>query len=252
MCISMKKSNMFSILCMTIIFCATQIIAHNDEWTEIPTTNDKITFIVALKQNQDGIQKLEDKILNEISNHKSKNYGKFLSIEEAEAYTMPKKIHKHKAMRFLRMFDCQDMFDAMRCVGSVQSINNKFKIDLKKYRHKSGMEKYTSHINYVIPESVSDSIDFIDGLCNALPAQRNMKKTSFDSDFTDSTNSTDSIDSTVDPGAVTREVLMRTYGLSDTFTGNNVSIGVMEYFIGNGYSNEWCHKESNFKKSFNW
>lgn len=196
-------------------------ISH--QWKEVDTDFSEIhTFTLALQPNLEGLAMLEKFVLTELSNIKSPHHGHYLTIDEINKMTQAPQEIRFNLIELLHNEDihCEDMFDALRCKGKIETIDSVFSTELRNYRvnfQKSKRTVRTSFKAYSIPERF-ENVLFIDGLSNPLPLLRNSKKNV-------------EAHSIVDPGSVSREVLERMYNLYPTFVGPdvNVSVGAVEY-----------------------
>lgn len=189
-------------------------------------------FTIALYQNADGVQKLHDTILNEISNPNSANYGSYLSPEEIGRMVGAPESDRAKVTRHMENndFDCVDNYDAIKCSGPITTIDRVFKTQTKRFDYPSGGYVMTSIVPYTVPRNLP--VVFIDGLCNSPYALHDSNHKRFRFSMNSASN--------VDPGMVTREVVSRMYGLYPTFSGSNVSVCAVEFFAskyGDGFSN---------------
>ncbi len=202
---------------MKLLVFLSLLCVVSSEWHEITLdTHATVSFTVALVQNTIGVQELEDYVLEHLSNINSVHYGKYLSTKQILAYTQPDKNINSAVAEWLD-FPCINMKDAFVCMGTVNQINAFFHTDLRRYKNTvNNAVKHTSITPYVIPYEMQDKVLFVDGLCNKLYPITKAKV------FMKS-------GSNVDPGAVAREVYMRTYGITNTLTTGNVSVGAIEF-----------------------
>ena len=193
--------------------------------------NDQtIDFTIALKQNTDGIKKLETLILDDISNIDSPLYGNYLSNTEIDALIGSSKETKNRVMNWLNKNDltkCVLYSDSIRCNERIDKVDKVFHTFLEKK-----VDRYHSDKSYVIPNELEQDIDFIDGVCNKIISY---KKTKIRYNGHG-----------VDSGIVSREVLMRMYSVYPTFVDHNVSIGAMEFQSGEGFSNKDLLKSQHY------
>lgn len=197
---------------------------------EMRTTN--ITFTIALHQNEKGVKYLENLILDHISNPNSDMYGHYLSVSQINDLVNPPKKDKNTVKTWLAKYgfssyDVIDFGDSLQCTGKLEQVNSLLKVViLPHFNTKTGNLKFMSTIPYNLPEELSHIIDFVDGVSNSLYDDTNYKKINIQSVGVD-----------VDPGSVSREVVMRMYNVYPTFVGSNVSLGAIEYEGGDGFSN---------------
>ncbi|CAH6420865.1 Hypothetical protein KVN_LOCUS61 [uncultured virus] len=183
------------------------------------------TFYVALKQNNEGVQYLKELILDDLSNIDSINYGKYLTIEEINKIISLPDISRNVSMIFQKKgIKCQDLSDSLKCTGTVGQLDIIFGIDLRPY-FKMNTINYISKKKYKIPREFGKNIIFIDGLSNKLYLENKIKKQL-------------TISSKIDPGCVSREVLMNLYNMTTTHINKKASTGVIEYFGQNGFLND--------------
>jgi len=210
---------------ISVILCYQQT---GIEWKKINNPNHyylnkDIQITIALKQNASGIETLKNYLLNEASNIDSSNYGKYLSIEEIDKYIKAPDDDRQKVKRWLiqnGVTECSYYGDAVKCIATISKINTLFNTFIvPHYNSHTGQIKYTCIKPYIIPRDLQSTIVFVDGICNKLypkfPRKINQQNNGF----------------------VAREVVMRMYNVYPTFTGNQVSLGAMEYQGGDGFSN---------------
>lgn len=174
----------------------------------LATANDR-TFTIALHPNKIGVRTLEYMILKHYSNVNSKYYGQYKSIDEINQLVQTPKYQRQEILAWLSLngiTNCQDLYDAIKCTTTKNNINQ---------------------VTNVIPTHLQKYVVFIEGLDTKVNKLRKHRVRPW-------TKSS----AIVDPGLVTREVLMRLYNLSNTKTGKKVSVGAMEYQGGNGFSNK--------------
>ena len=176
-----------------------------------------IFFTVALVQNQLGLNKLEQIVLD-ISNPTSTNYGNYLSNAEIGKLVAPDASVQTHVFDYLTQqgFSCQltEIGDAIGCQGPRYLAEKVFLIN----------PEWTHHN---IPSEIAADIDFIDGLTNRVPTK-----------FVEARNSSVTGGNPYpDPGYVGREVLENLYGLPKGFQAGDISIAAVEYQGSSGYSN---------------
>lgn len=191
------------------------------------------TFYIALKHDPIRVQILENLILDHLSNPKSPDYGRYLSSDHINTILEYDYGDRMEIIKYLSNFDikCADLYDALKCSGSIMAINTVFDTDLKIYYEPISAKRHIiSYRSYKIPDNniFKRSIEFIDGLSNNILPNNRFKK---------SFNIFES-DSRADRGSVSREVMMRMYNIYPTFTNSNVSVGAMEYMGNDGFSNK--------------
>jgi tripeptidyl-peptidase-1 len=225
------------VLTFILIALISAVHAHKaGPWKSLLDINDdrrnaKITFTVALHQNQKGVKHLEWYILNHLSNSDSPNYGKYLSVNHINKLVSPPIEDKNLVKRWLsyggvNSDTCDDFGDSFRCTGAIEQVNRLLRVVLlPHFNTETGEIRYLSTTPYKIPEELEGIIEFVDGISNPLFANTykkvNVKGTS-----------------DVDLGSVSREVLMRMYNVYPTFVGSNVSVGAIEYEGTDGFSNK--------------
>ncbi len=171
------------------------------------------SFTIALHQNRNGVRTLEYMMLKHISNPLSKNYGHYLSINQINDLVQTPIEHRKIVMEWLHnnnFKDCIDLYDAIKCTSNL---------------------KQTAKLQRM-PTNIRQHILFIDGLHDfTIPKPRRIKRIKSNID--------------VDPGIVSREVLMRVYNLNNTQVGPQVSIGAMEFMGIDGFGDrDLLHSES--------
>lgn len=228
----------FILLYICLFFIShTLCMFESEQWIKIKTksedTNYKNTFHIALKQNQIGVEKLENFLLDHISNVESPLYGNYLTVDEINKMvgaTSETIEYVTQWLNNMNISNCIILADNIKCQESINKINDLFDVRMELYHNKlTGSKRYRSNVSYKIPTKLEKYIDFVDGISNPLPLyylpKINLKINSSD----------------VDDKAFTREVMLRLYNMSDSYTTKNISVGVIEYTanINNiGFSNK--------------
>lgn len=188
----------------------------------------KITFHISLKQNLTGVKELEKLILDHLSNIKSDSYGKYLTIERINQMISPSNDDIEKVKNWLDDHDIEYKLygDSIECSDYLDKIENLLRVKMDPYHnHYTYQLKFRSEIPYQIPSNLIGIIDFIDGICNPL--------TDFSIQKINLATGSD-----VDPGMFSREVMERLYHMHHSSVTQDVSIGVIEFFPNNGFSNK--------------
>jgi len=219
----------YMIITMRLVFLLLAFLAICFAKTPVGVQNKPgFTFYVALPQDATGVGFLERYILDFSSNVESSLYGHHLTTNEICSLTSGPDAYFDRVTKWFtdRKIECQRQCDALKCRGLIRHINDALKTDLKLHHDPSTSKlRFHSEIPYVVPDELVDSIVFIDGLSNNIHDSPKIRRVGVKSS------------NFADPGVVSREVLMRMYGLSDTSVNSNVSLGAMEYLGGNGFSN---------------
>lgn len=155
-------------------------IGHHSDWSVNRKLNvdEQIKFTLIMKN--ENIDILHDLYVN-ISNPHHSSYGNYLTFNEINNIINPShdtylNIQKQNT---INGFNCIFYGDSFRCEGTVQQIENIFKVKMYEYKNKNKKTSiFRSECDYSIPEEYSQ-VKFIDGLSNYLfPLQKvkmNMK-----------------------------------------------------------------------------
>jgi len=209
----------------SIIIIAIIINIINGQNTDIKEKE----FYIAVKQNRNGVGKLEQ-LIKEISDITSINYGKYLTIEEINKIIEPnieyiKNVKDYVEKRNIR---CDILGDGLRCKGQIRDINKLLNVRIMELNINNKLI-YISKKNYEIPKKIADYIDFIDGISNKIYPMTTKKVNIRRQPL-------------VDSGSVSREVLMRVYNLNPTNiyqnNSNPTSVGAIEYEGNDGFNND--------------
>lgn len=181
-------------------------------------------FYVALRQK--NINLLHDYIYN-ISDPYSPNYGKYLNNKQIDNIIGTSSIDKQSVISWLKSYGIKNIneySDALSCMGTYKDISKAFKVKFNiVHQTNNGITIYTSDI-YKIPKKLRNIIDFVEGLYPPRNGQLKNIRVS-------------NVSQVVDPGMVTREVLMRVYNIPKGLVNKNLtSIGPMEYQGQSGFS----------------
>src|SRR5271154_2990946 len=116
------------VLFLLFALCANGLLHHHthhgSQWIKLETVqasqypSDRMTFHIALKQNQKGLDKLQTYILDHLSNINSELYGEYLSIQEIDALTASPIQSVVKVKQWLATNDiinCVYYADAVKC-----------------------------------------------------------------------------------------------------------------------------------------
>jgi tripeptidyl-peptidase-1 len=127
-------------------------------------SNSRTRFTVGMAmRDQAGLERT----LMDISDPTSPNYGKWLTKEEADAFTAtPTHIRKEvKKWAQHTGAQCVDLAEALRCEGSVDSIEKLFKTELSEYGHKTkGKRIIRTSADASVPDRFKDKITVVTGL----------------------------------------------------------------------------------------
>ena len=205
------------LLLIIAVLCAVSVSATS-------LSNQSAEIRIVFKQRNIDILK---SIVYDISNHKSKNYGKYLThyeikelispprfaLENVEKWLMINNIYQHQVK------DHGDVWKVKADIGTLQKL---LSINLYQIPNSKMSMSYES---YTIPFYLQDIVEFIGGIYNKdyKKIRRNMKI---------NVNSSDK----VDPGYMGREVLCRLYNFDCDYTiVNNVSVCAVEYQDNEGF-----------------
>lgn len=222
-----------SSLFLLLTICVSLTFAHGcqtqGEWRICESTVSTVRpFYIALRQNENGVRRLERFILDHLSNPDSNQYGQYLTRSQIDWYTRTDPQDMNRVLNWLTSNSvtyCRIYADAIRCEADVPTINRLFGVNMMKYTHKpTGYITWRSSRAYTLPQDLEDCIVFVDGISNKPHIPETFRVSRTDSPR-------------ADPGSVSREVLMRMYNISDTSTGPSVSVGAMEFQGGDGFSN---------------
>lgn len=221
------KTMKFLILFCAVIFAAnSEIICMNtnhdgdDMLSSVCFENQENTVYFALKQNQDGVNRLRNYVLSESSNPTSPNYGKYLSVQEIQNMVQPDYKIINRAREWITsvvgLENCEFLGDSFRC--------------------------RTDNLNMLLNEHIfsnypSDVIDFVE-----YPRLQK-KPREFYRRTRAQTNNTHQY--FVDQGYVTREVLLKYYNVPEDSNGkrgfvdhSRTSVGAMEYQGRDGFAQD--------------
>jgi len=199
---------------------------------------NNITFHLALKQNQQGIAKLEKYILEHLSNIESPLYGQYLTTQQISELVAPSHETINQVSDWLRshqITQCDLLGDSIRCTESVDKVNRLFNVKMDLHYNKINRQlKFRSNQPYDLPHFLGDHIEFVDGISNALPLVMDHISRSYK-------GVSSRLNSDVDVGGFSLEVMTRLYNMSDSGADSNVSIGAIEYMSSmehDGFSNK--------------
>jgi tripeptidyl-peptidase I len=220
------------ILLLLLIVGAT--LANITDWKKIDRDvieDEKITFYLAIKQNQYGLDKLQKYILEDISNIDSPLYGQYMSRKEINGLVAPSgnQINSIKAwLNSNSINDCKFFGDVIRCTEHVNRINKLLGIKMSWYHNVVTRKNTIGTVEpYSIPENLKDTIEFIDGISNRL-------NTGYKYKYKYKPIGSDDVSN----GGFSREVMLRLYNISDNYINKNSSVGAIEYSRKSGFSNK--------------
>ena len=162
-------------------------------------------------------------MLLDISNHKSENYGKYLSNREILDIIQPDDASISKVKNWLKSYNI--LFDFMgdiHCVGNIKVVEDAFKIKIVRVAD----NKHYIIDNYHIVPELTDVIEFIEGLSKDYSKSRIFNK---------GNKKNINNDIVPDPGYVGREVLLKLYNITDSSVNDNISVGAI-YQGNSGFS----------------
>ena len=180
-------------------------------------TNVQCNVDIMIAFRQRNIEKLES-IVYDISNHKSKNYGKYLSRNEILDIVSPPTHELRQVRNWLyqnnikqnQITDYRDMWKISLDYYTLERLLNISVIPIK------NSKMVVSHDVYFIPKHLQKIITFIGGIYknNTLNIRRRVK----------AKNGVN-----IDPGYVGREVACKLYSINCSQQNSKVSVGAIEY-----------------------
>lgn len=223
---------MRKLLFLCILLPLVIAIDETDQWVKsdhvklsdhINLADRTSVFHIALKQNANGILKLERYILEHLSNIESPLYGQYMTIEEINGLTKPSRETIDQVSTWLDangITNCKLYGDSMRCEDTVININRLFDVRMEPYYNKmNAQSRLRANRPYTFPDHLDRHIDFVDGISNPLPLFYAPKLHKYDEAAT----------SNADGGGFSREVMNRLYNLSKLDVDSSVSVGAIEY-----------------------
>lgn len=229
---------------LIIILISTVIasdIGSDKQWIKLDESTHnrirpmKITFYLVLKQDKNGINKLEHLLLDHISNINSYKYGQYLSIDKINQLISKSEKEFNPVWIWLNNYNirnCQFNRDSIKCSDYIYKIEDLFNIKMHLYHNTiTNTLRFRAEESYKIPFDLLDLIDFVDGISNPLPESTvgRINIQTIPKDVSSKNN--------VDTGMFALEVMQRLYNMHDTYTDRDVSIGAIEYGL-NGFSNK--------------
>jgi len=197
----------------------------NKDWESLGKTPvwKKIDYTVHLPQ--ENVEKLVQFVIDAHTPYHD-SYGKSLSQDEIRTLVSPPFMFSEFVKQTLKKYgvlNIIDRGDSFRITDTVYNVNRMYNVTMFTYSNKqTGAQSIRSSTDYTLPFEFEDTDVFVDGLSNnLLPTMKpaaSMKSR------------------TVDPGYVSREVIMSLYNISDGIVKNpNTSLSAIE-FQGGGYS----------------
>lgn len=121
------------------------------------------SFTIALHSNKEGLAALEKLVLDELSNIDHPNYGKYLTIDEATAFTAAPLEDRKAVIDWVESFGATatDYKDAIQVTATHSIINAMLHVELF---NDDGVIR--SDKIYEVPSHLSDIIAFVDSVCN--------------------------------------------------------------------------------------
>lgn len=141
-----------------------------NEWIEIPNQvrnlQQEREVIFAIKQQ--NTDKLEATFWD-VSNPKSKNYGKFLSLDELTAMIAPSNEALTAIETFLQSHGITNYRltrnrDFLHVKLSLQAISEVFEVAFSTYYHSSGRDFVGTLDSYSVPQEVAQHLDYVSGV----------------------------------------------------------------------------------------
>jgi subtilase family serine protease len=219
----MKYTILFALIVAVTAACHTSAFTIFGGGNKNKNTNQDVELVIALKQK--NIDKLESLVLD-ISNPKSKNYGKYLTQDQVRDFVSLPKSQVAKVYFWLNINGVHKVTnygDALKITADHQTINKLLKTKTFKVPRS---KRVVSVDQYTIPHYLQDTVQFIGGIYNKdYQKAKNKKKV----------NVKKSAD--VDSRYIGREVLCRLYNFDCNYAiKNNISVGAVEYQGNSGFT----------------
>lgn len=238
--------------CILVIFA--NIIVSNgvlsQERLELDTSNDlhgllrldiykskTISFYMGMKPNTTGVKYLKNYILNEMSNIRSPNYGKFLSKSEITNLLKPEIKVVEKVYKWLLTNNATTIINSGEIFFSSMTTQQ----FLKSFKIINYGELDNINSIYEIPNELKDHISIMeiqmsDNYLEKIERKRLLKHISKQFNETQSR---------VVKSYITREVLLQTYNINGGFASKDVSIGAIEFNGNEGFNQQDMIKTQN-------
>jgi subtilase family serine protease len=159
---------------MFLLLSLSTVFSHSPEWVNtrkvLPDERVKFTLYVG----NSNVEQLES-LYKSVGNPYDKMYGKFLDFSTINKIINPLNDTYPDIVKANEFYDfsCKFYGDSFRCEGSVETVENVWKVKLFEYKNRN-VKIVRSNVDYTIPPEYS-RVKFVDGLSTHLFPLKNHK-----------------------------------------------------------------------------